>query len=125
MTRRRLIAIVAVGALLTACGEPEPDIGIELTEDQAQAVVANAINNNGWTDVDPEEWHALATDACFRGAWDHDINADMVDEFLSSHGWHDREHADQMPLIIWLNLHIVCHDLVPDEATAPPGAIGG
>lgn len=126
MTRRPIIAVVGLGLIfaLAACGGDEAS-SIELTDEQVNAAFQNAVNNNGWTDVSPEVWGDLAVEACDRGAWDHDVNADLASEFLSDNGWTERAEADQLPGIIWLNLNIACHDLIPDAATPPPGSMRG
>ncbi len=119
----RLIGAISLLLALASCGGDDA-ASIELTADQMDAVYQNAVNNNGWTDVSPETWSDLAVDACERGAWDHDVNAALTSEFLTDNSWVDRAEADQLPGIIWLNLNIACHDLIPEGSTPPPGSGG-
>jgi len=115
---------LAIGLMLASCGGADSVSRIELSNDQIDSIYANAVNNNGWQDVSPDIWAALAVEACDRGAWEHETNAEIVSEFLSEHGWIDRAQADRMPLIVWLNIHVACFDLIPEDATPPPGALG-
>lgn len=121
---RRTTLAVAMILLLAACARGDGE-SIVLSQSQVDAITANAVNNNGWTAVDPASWSSLAFDACTLRGWDHEVNATLAKDFLRVGGWTDREGADQIPLIIWLNLHIACPELVPDGATPPPGSVGG
>ena len=96
-----------------------------LTAEQVDAIYANAVNQNGWIDVDPPTWAALASEACDLGAWDPEVNAGLTERFLTDLGMVDRPNADQVPGIIWMNLHVACHELVPESASPPPGSLGG
>ncbi len=96
-----------------------------LTAGQVDAIYANAVNQNGWVDVDPPTWAALASEACDLGAWDPEVNAGLTERFLADLGMVDRPNADQVPGIIWMNLHVACHDLVPASASPLPGWLGG
>ena len=96
-----------------------------LTAEQVDAIYANAVNQNGWIDVDPPTWAALASEACDLGAWDPEVNAGLTERFLTDLGMVDRPNADQVPGIIWMNLHVACHDLVPVSASPLPGWLGG
>lgn len=117
---------IGVGGLLlalVACSGTEA-ASIDLTGDEVNAVHQNAVNTNGWTDVAPGTWADLAVEACERGAWDHDVNAALTAEFLTDNGWVGRAEADQVPFIIWLNLNVACHELIPEGAAPPPGSGG-
>ncbi len=96
-----------------------------LSSDQVEAIYLNAVNQNGWTDVDPPTWAALATEACNIGAWDPEVNAELAGRFLQDLGMVERPNADQVPGIIWMNLHAACHELVPESANPPPGSLAG
>ena len=73
--------------MLASCGGADSVSRIELSSDQIDSIYANAVNNNGWQEVSPGIWAALAVEACDRGAWEHEINAEIVWEFLNEPLW--------------------------------------
>ncbi len=95
---------------------------IDLSDQQRQEIVANAVNNTGWLDVDDDVWVQLVIDACQAAAWDHEANAVLTASFIDEQGLTGREYEDQIPLIIWLGLNTACRDKRPEGATRPPGS---
>lgn len=85
---------------------------------------ANAVNQLGWQDVTPETWYALTGEACSSGAWDETSIHVLAQRFLQEQGLEGRATAADLPMVIWLNMHVLCPDSAPPDAR-PPSKLGG
>lgn len=99
---------VAMMLLLAACAGDEGS-DIVLSQSQVDGITANAVNNNGWTDVDPAFWSSLAVDACDLGAWDHEVNATLTRDFLRIGEWTDRGESGHRLAVSLVQLPVRLH----------------